>query len=399
MPLKILITTFTYPPNADGVAEATAVLAQGLARQGHAVTVATEFHPQRKPNAPDANPRVEQFKITGNSNWRIGIRGETDAYQKFLRNFSGDLVVFENWDVWCTHLAVPCLEQIKAKKVLVSHGYVSHIWKRHRKFPWGLGQWMGGWPSLLKTPFLMRKFHQVVFLSQRRDWGRFFDHRIARWTGFKRFSIIPNGAFAREFNDDTLPDFRRDFGIGPGLMILCVAQYCDGKNQLLAVRAFRRAKLADATLVLIGNEFNDYTEQVRRRDDELQKEFPAGRVVWPEKLNRKQICAAYRAADLFILPSKTEAQPIVLLEAMASHTPWLSTDVGCVSELPGGIVVRTEDEMVNRLHELAGSTTRRQKLAAEGWAASQETYDWEQVVAAYQQLITKLCAEGQVAAS
>ena len=84
MPLKILITTFTYPPNADGVAEATAVLAQGLARQGHAVTVATEFHPQRKPNAPDANPRVEQFKITGNSNWRIGIRGETDAYQKFL---------------------------------------------------------------------------------------------------------------------------------------------------------------------------------------------------------------------------------------------------------------------------------------------------------------------------
>jgi len=397
--MKILIATFTYPPNADGVAEASAVLAQGLARRGHAVTVATEFHPQRKPNAPDANPRVEQFKITGFSNWRIGIQGETGAYRKFLRNFSGDLAIFQTWDMWPTHLAFPCLGQIKAKKVLVSHGFAAHIWKRHHKFPWGLGYWMGGWPLVLQTPFLMRKFHQVVFLSQRCDWGRFFDHRIARWTGFNKVSIIPNGAFAREFNDDTLPDFRKDFGIGPGLMILCVAKYCDGKNQLLAVGAFRRAKLGDATLVLIGNEFNDYTEQVRLRDDELQKEFPAGCVVWLEKLNRKQICAAYRTADLFILPSRAESQPIVLLEAMASHTPWLSTDVGCVSELPGGVVVQTENEMVTRLQELAGSAALQQQLAADGWAANQKTYDWEQVVAAYERLITKVCAERQVAAS
>ena len=170
------------------------------------------------------------------------------------------------------------------------------------------------------------------------------------------------------------------------------------RTSLLAVRAFRRAKLTDATLVLIGNEFGDYSEAVRRQDVLLQKEFPGGRVVWLEKLSREQTCAAYRAADLFVLPSKAETQPIVLLEAMASHTPWLSTDTGCVSELPGGIVVRSEDEMVARLQELAGSSTLRQKLAAEGRAANQETYDWEQVVAAYQQLMTKICAGTKAAA-
>jgi hypothetical protein len=88
--LKILVTTFTCPPNADGCAEAAAVLAPGMARRGHTVTVVTEFHPERKPDAPDGNPRVEQFKITGNSNWRPGRdRRVSEILEKFFRRFGG----------------------------------------------------------------------------------------------------------------------------------------------------------------------------------------------------------------------------------------------------------------------------------------------------------------------
>lgn len=199
----------------------------------------------------------------------------------------------------------------------------------------------------------------LVFLSERRDFGRFLDHRIVRWTGFKKFSIIPNGAFACELNDAVLSDFRREFAPGTGLLLLCVANYCDRKNQLLAVCAFRRAQLKDATLVLIGSEFNDYSERVRQLDAELQGEFLPGRVVLLGKLSRAQTCAAYRAADLFVLAAKAETQPIVLPEAMASHTPWLFTDTGCVSELPGGIVARSQDDLVDKLRELASSPALR----------------------------------------
>jgi glycosyltransferase involved in cell wall biosynthesis len=111
-------------------------------------------------------------------------------------------------------------------------------------------------------------------------------------------------------------------------------------------------------------------------------------------LSRAQTCAAYKAADLFVLAAKAETQPVVLLEAMASHTPWLSTDTGCVSELPGGIVARLEDDLVVKMRELASSPALRQGLAAEGWAACQKTYDWERVVAAYDRLITKVCGQG-----
>ena len=138
--MKILITTFTYPPNADGCAEAAAVLARGMAGLGHDVTVATEFHPDRKEDFPDANPRVKQFKLSGSANWRIGVQGESSeraAYQNFLRAFSGDLIVFENWDSWPTHLAEPLLKNLKPKKILVSHGYVPHIWSVHPEISMG----------------------------------------------------------------------------------------------------------------------------------------------------------------------------------------------------------------------------------------------------------------------
>ena len=82
------------------------------------------------------------------------------------------------------------------------------------------------------------------------------------------------------------------------------------------------------------------------------------------------IAGIYRVADLFLLTAKAETQPIVLLESMASHTPFLTTDVGCVTELPGGTVVRSEPEMVEELKALMASPERRRQLAEEGWAAA-----------------------------
>ena len=208
----------------------------------------------------------------------------------------------------------------------------------------------------------MRRFDQLVFLSRCRNFGRFLDHRLARLAGFKKFSIIPNGAHVREFNDETLPDFRAEFGIGSGPLLLCVANYCDRKNQVMALRAFRRAQLDGATLVLIGSELNDYAKALQQLDAELQRTCPAGRVLMLEKLSRTQTCAAFRAADLFVLSARAETQPIVLLEAMASRTPWLSTDVGCVAELPGGIVAHSEDDMAGKMNALAADSNPAPEL-------------------------------------
>ncbi len=359
------------------------------AARGHSVTVATAYHAERQPNAAGANPRVEQFKVSGMGNLQLGIEGERGKYQDFIRNFECDVMVFELWDYWNTHLALPLLKKIEAKKVLVSHGYTAHLWVPYPKFAWGLGQWLGGLPLVLAMPFNMRKYDHVVFLSQRTGWDRFFDQWVAKATGFRRRSVIPNGAFVKEFQDSTL-NFRSAYGIGGGPMLLCVANYCDRKNQILALRAFRRAAIGGATLVFIGSEFNDYSRQMEKLDGTFKETLPAGRAVLLEKVSRAMTCAAYRAADLFVLSAKAETQPIVLLEAMASRTPFISTDTGCVSELPGGVVVHSEKEMAACMRDLVNSPEKREKLTSEGWKACQKVYDWERVVESYELLLKGL---------
>lgn len=391
--MKILITTFTYPPNADGVAEATAALANGLAGLGHEVTVATEYHAGRLPNRPDSNPKVEQFKLSGIGRLGFGIKGDPREYQEFLRNFQCDVLVCEAWHVWSTHLALPLLKEIKAKKVLVSHGYTAHLWVRAPRFAWGLGQWIKGWPEVLVMPLVMRQFDHVVFLSARPDSDRMIDLFVAKRIGLKNCSVIPNGAYVKEFAESSV-DFRAKQGILPGPLLLCVANYGDRKNQAMALRAFRHAQIKNGTLVFIGSEFNEYSVQLKQLDLSLQADFPAGRVLLLEKVCRDMTCAAFRAADLFVLSAKAETQPIVLLEAMASRTPFLSTNVGRIAELPGGVAVRDEAEMAAKMRELIDQPSLREELASRGWEACRNTYDWERVVEAYDRLLSGLVRGG-----
>ncbi|MGD1017989.1 MAG: glycosyltransferase family 4 protein [Verrucomicrobiia bacterium] len=386
----ILILTPTYDPSKDGVAEAAKVTACGLAGRGYRVTVATGYLADRVTQAADANPMVKQFRVSGDSSLRVGIHGDIAAYQEFIANFPGDFIICHGWAMWTTDLAAAVFHKTPAKKVLVSHGFSTHLVNWHRRFPWGLGQWLGWLPYVMRSPFLMRKFSRVVLLSERVDWQRFFDHRVAKLTGYRGIVVIPNGIDPGAC-DRPLPDFRREFGVGDGCMFLCVANYCTRKNQELAVRAFRKTRVAGAILVFIGSEFNEYQAMVRDLDRELAKSHPEGHVMFIEKINRDMTLAAFNACDIFVLTSKDETQPIVLLETMACGKPFISTESsGCIAELPGGLVVRSEQQISEQMKRLAESPDARQSLGEAGRNGCLARYTHERVVDAYQKLLESL---------
>jgi glycosyltransferase involved in cell wall biosynthesis len=180
------------------------------------------------------------------------------------------------------------------------------------------------------------------------------------------------------------------YGVREEFLVLCVSAYGENKYQEGVLRAFRRADLKNARLVFIGNEFNDYSERLQRINKLLPASGSPESVLFLEKLTPDAIRAAYQASDLFVLSSKGETQPLVLLSAMACGKPFISTDVGCVSELPGGLVVKNQQEMTAALKSLQGDIARRRSLGRAGSEACRNVYNWESVLDSYETLCAKL---------
>lgn len=395
--MRILITTFTYPPNKDGVAEACRMLAEGLAAHGWDVTVATGMG-DRPQAEPLAHRTLNGVRILDHHLGQgPGIPAEcvpaVDAYRDLAVSPDFDIVITQCWDARPTKLLLPVLSRIPAKLVMVSHGYAAHLHTWHRGPTLGLGWWFRGLRyTAVQLPRMIRAYDRIVFLSRRTDFGRFFDHKVTRWMRHPGISVIANSV---PFPGSAATDheFRKRHGIGEGPMALCVANYSDRKNQILALKAFRAANVPGSTLVFIGSEFNAYARMVIEADRELARVHPDCHVVFLEKLRRDETFDAFIASDFFLLTAKAETQPIVLIEAMATGKPWLSTDTGCVAEMPGGIVRGNQRGLVEGIRSLCSDSELREKLGAEGRRGAVEEFAPEPNLAKYKALLEQLAPQ------
>ncbi len=392
--MKILITTFTYAPNKDGVAEACRMLAEGLADKGHDVWVATGMGTKtpREGSPPHriGGVNVFDFDIEKYPLDFPELKVEIQKYQDFVREGNFDVIVAECWDVRATIYLQPVLSSVSAKKVMVSHGYAAHTYVWQPRITMGLGLWLRG-VKLTATllPEMIRTYDKLVFLSPKLGHGRFFDQTVAKWMKHPDIEVISNGIDLNQF-PETDGGFRGRHGIGDGPMALCVANYSDRKNQCLAVRAFRKANVPGSTLVLIGSEFNEMARKAMDLDRQLAAKFNRCQVIFLEKLDRAETFRAYVACDLFFLAARAETQPIVLIEAMAAGKPWLSTDTGCVSEMAGGFVRQGKRGLAEGLRNLCGDAGLRARLGAEGKEAAKKHHDAEVNVGKFDAMLAEL---------
>jgi glycosyltransferase involved in cell wall biosynthesis len=209
---------------------------------------------------------------------------------------------------------------------------------------------------------------------------------IKRVYGLDPKAVIPNGIPVDDYV--TCPDTRRLWRKREGfeqdwVLFAFVGRLDPQKNPMMLLRAFAAISNPKSHLILIGD--GALLPQLRREARvagiEERVHFLGGR-------NDVRECLA--AADVFVLSSNWEGNPLSVMEAMASGLPVIATAVGGVPELIGQDGILVEPGNISRfaenMKELLQDPERRVVLGNAGSRRALDQFRVEHMVQAYELL-------------
>jgi glycosyltransferase involved in cell wall biosynthesis len=223
---------------------------------------------------------------------------------------------------------------------------------------------------------LLPKFRAVVYHST-----EYQDYQFARDRGLhENATVIPNGT--TPVKDSGLLDKHDE---GRPCVLLTVGSHVRSKGHADFFRVRRQVAHPAA---LVAPRPATLRERMRGCYYLCRARHSADSgVELIEGSRRETVDAAYRQAGIFFLPSTIETAPLVILEAMASGTPWVSYEVGSVKTLPGGIVVADAADAAREIRSMAADPDRRRRLARAGRNAVEATYSWDRVLPQYEAVV------------
>ncbi len=378
--LSILETVEFYHPHVGGAELVIQEIAERLVKRGHRVTVATTADPNRTFNQLNGVD-IAEFRVTGNIaagyGGMYGIQGpDIEKYRRFLLTHPADVMMNYAAQQWATDLAFEILPHVRHKRVniLAPCGYSALSDRKTIR-----------WPIFTEyfkrtIPAYVPQYDAVVYHS-----SQYQDYEFGQDHGFRNSVIIHNGVDEEEFTKKPAINFREKYGVTTKYMGLSVGNfYGPRKRQDRIIEAVRQMNRPDFTMVFVGKEGPPLADY-RKLAQGLKVQFLTD-------ISREDTVAAYHSADLFMLGSDNEASPLVIIEAKASRTPFISTDCGNVREWQGGVVCSPE-KMAFYANGILDDETIHASLAESGYREWKEKLTWESVVDRYEQLYLKLHAQ------
>ncbi len=337
--MRVLFCCEFYAPSVGGVQEVVRQISERLVKRGHQVTVATTKLPSRTFDELNG-VQITEFSVSGNS--VRGMSGELDVYRQFVTSQQYDVIIIKAAQQWTFDALWPVLPQVRARKIFIPCGFSNFYEPNYADY-------------FQQMPGILRRFDHLIFYA-----ADYRDINFARQHGINNFSIIPNGADESEFFALPAPSFRQLYGIEPDdFLFLTVGSFTGFKGHDEVIDAFAQVELdCPSALILNGNLISNLSklnlkttlkkyvrnglkglglvQDIKKRLIEKAKiinEHQKNKKVLFTDLPRPELVQAFMNADLFVFASNIEYSPLVLYEAAAAGTPFLSVPVGNAEEI------------------------------------------------------------------
>ena len=363
-----------YPPVFGGIEQTVSRLARGAVRAGHEVTVLCSAHGERR----DRDEMVEGVRVIRCAEWfRMASTPICPGMAGWLARLEADVL----------HLQFPsppgelsCLLVHRHTPIVVS--YQAEITRQ---------------AAIL--PFYRPVIHAVlgrarVIMSAS---PQYIEHSAFLRRYRSKCRVVPLGVDLEPYDalarhDTEAAALRAAYGGGPLVLFVGRFRYYKGLRVLLEAMARVRG-----TLVLVGGGGEE--TELRR----LHARLGLGdRVRFAGSLDEAGLLAHYRAADVAVLPSTlaAEAFGLVLIEAMASGLPVVSTELGTGTSFVNrhdetGLVVPPGDAeaLAAALNRLLADPDLRRRMGEAGYRKVEDKYRWEAIIdrweAIYHEILEK----------
>ena len=233
----------------------------------------------------------------------------------------------------------------------------------------------------LRDQSFLKIVNHFAFVSN--DAWRSFAFRVPAARG----TVIYDGIDIKQVTDNLDQSVREEFEVPDGASIVgMIARVAPAKDFATLIRAAKTvvSKFPEARFLIVG----DYSQVQINRDhfNEIQPLIAAAGLLHNFIFtdHRNDVDRLLAAMDLFVLSTKTEGLPLVILEAMAQGKAVLATAVGGVPEVikdgETGLLHRAGDDeqLASQIISLLEDQSQRKRLGEAGREAVKMNFTREQ---------------------
>ena len=203
--------------------------------------------------------------------------------------------------------------------------------------------------------------------------------------------ISPGVDIKRFYPQKKIPNLRKILNISEeDILILAIGKFIPRKGFEYLIKAFNiivnQRKITNIKLRIGGR------GPLKKKYETMIKKYMLNNYIsFLGYISDEEIPSYYSEADIFVLPSiidergDTEGLGVVLLEALACHTPCIATRVGGIPDIIkdgiNGFLIeqRNFKSLVERILRLADDRELRIKIGINGYKSVKENFNWNSI--------------------